>query len=76
MADNQQLTDLRAWNIFWNPDFLSSQLSIWQILCEDTINGQLGFFHIFRSCQPDRLLLQAIVTFKSPGLRDLGHSAP
>jgi hypothetical protein len=76
MADNPQLTDLGVWNIFWNPDFLSPQLSIWQILCEDAQNGHFGFFHILRSCQPDRLLPQAIALFKTPGLRDLGHSAP
>ena len=76
MRDNPQLTDLGAWNIFWNPDFLSPQLSIWQILCEDALNGQLGFFHILRSCQPDRLLPRALAVFKTPGLRDLGHSAP
>jgi cytochrome c peroxidase len=76
MADNPQLTDLGVWNIFWNPDFLSPQLSIWQILCEDAQNGHFGFFQLLRSCQPDRLLPQAIALFKTPGLRDLGHSAP
>jgi cytochrome c peroxidase len=76
MANNSQLADLGVWNIFWNPDFLSPQLSIWQILCEDALKGQLGFFHILRSCQPDRLLPKAIAVFKTPGLRDLGHSAP
>lgn len=75
-ADSPQLTDLGVWNIFWNPDFLTSQLSIWQILCEDAIDGHLGFFHIIRTCQPDRLLPRAIALFKTPGLRDLGHSAP
>ena len=76
MADNPRLTDLGVWNIFWNPDFLSSQLPIWQILCEDALDEHFGFFHILRSCQPDRLLPRAIATFKTPGLRDLGHSAP
>lgn len=75
-TDNPQLTDLGVWNIFWNPDFHSSQLSIWQILCEDALDGHFGFFHILRSCQPDQLLARAIATFKTPGLRDLGHSAP
>lgn len=75
-TDNPQLTDLGVWNIFWNPDFHSSQLAIWQILCEDALDGHFGFFHILRSCQPNQLLARAIATFKTPGLRDLGHSAP
>lgn len=76
MADNPRLTDLGVWNIFWNPDYFSSQLSIWQILCEDALDEHFGFFQILRTCQPDRLLPKAIAVFKTPGLRDLGHSAP
>ena len=76
MTDNPQLTDLGVWNIFWNHDFLSSQLPIWQILCEDALKEHFGVFRGFRACQPDRLLPKAIATFKTPGLRDLGHSAP
>ncbi len=35
--DNPQQTDLGIWNIFWNPDFPGSQLSIWSTLCEDAL---------------------------------------
>ncbi|MDT3777667.1 hypothetical protein PJI16_08875 [Nitrospira sp. MA-1] len=76
IADNSQLTDLGVWNIFWNPDFPGSQLSIWETLCEDVLNEHFGVFRGFRACQPERLLPKAIATFKTPGLRDLGHSAP
>jgi cytochrome c peroxidase len=76
MADNPQLTDLGVWNIFWNPDFLSPQLSIWEILCEDAPTEHFGVFRGFLACRPDRLLPKTIAAFKTPGLRDLGHSAP
>lgn len=77
MAENPQLTDLGVWNIFWNPDFLESQFGLWKILCEDALNGRrFGFWNIIHSCRPDRLLQNSIAVFKTPGLRDLGHSAP
>ena len=74
--DNPQWTDLGIWNIFWNPDFPESQLPIWSILCEDALNEHFGVFRGFQACRPDRLLPRAIATFKTPGLRDLSHSAP
>ena len=76
IADNSQLTDLGVWNIFWNPDFPGSQLSIWETLCEDALNEHFGVFRGFRACRPEQLLPKAIAAFKTPGLRDLGHSAP
>ncbi len=74
--DNAQWTDLGIWNIFWNPDFPESQLPIWSILCEDALNEHFGVFRGFQACRPDRLLPRAIGAFKTPGLRDLSHSAP
>lgn len=66
-AANPQLTDLGVWNIFANPDFPSTQDAIHSILCEVLPPG----------CAPDDVLLPAtIARFKTPGLRDLGHSAP
>ncbi|MGD9852537.1 MAG: hypothetical protein AB7T38_14860 [Nitrospirales bacterium] len=77
MAENPQLTDLGVWNIFWNSDFLESQLGLWKVLCEDALDGRrFGFWNIIRFCRPDRLLPNSIAIFKTPGLRDLGHSAP
>lgn len=74
--DNPQRTDLGIWNIFWNPDFPGSQLAIWSTLCEDALKEHFGVFRGFQSCRPDWLLPKALGAFKTPGLRDLGHSAP
>jgi len=75
-SENPGLTDLGIWNIFGNPDFESAQLPIWQILCEDALTGRRGGKNIKRFCRPDQLLSRSIGAFKTPGLRDLGHSAP
>jgi cytochrome c peroxidase len=61
------LTDLGLWNIFANPDMPTPQSKIRTILCEDD--------HPCSASQSD-LLNRAIARFKTPGLRDLGHSAP
>ena len=62
------LTDLGVWNIFLNPDMPNPQAKIKAILCEEHLPG---------ACPADDVLLdEAIARFKTPGLRDLGHSAP
>ncbi|HKQ33688.1 MAG TPA: hypothetical protein VJT11_00145 [Nitrospiraceae bacterium] len=62
------LTDLGVWNIFLNPDMPNPQAKIKAILCEEHPPG---------ACPADSVLLdEAIARFKTPGLRDLGHSAP
>jgi len=65
------LTDLGVWNIFANPDMPSPQAKIRAILCEEQP----------ARCTPGNnndaaLLPSAIARFKTPGLRDLSHSAP
>jgi cytochrome c peroxidase len=66
--DNPLLTDLGVWNIFANPDFPAPQARIRAILCAE---------HVPQSCPDDSTLLdEAIARFKTPSLRDLGHSAP
>ena len=66
--DNPLLTDLGVWNIFANPDFPAPQDKIRAILCAE---------HVPQSCPDDSTLLdEAIARFKTPSLRDLGHSAP
>jgi hypothetical protein len=61
------LTDLGVWNIFANPDMPAPQIKIRKILCDDQEPCPLT----------DAVLLdRAIARFKTPGLRDLGHSAP
>jgi cytochrome c peroxidase len=60
------LTDLGVWNVFANPDMPNPQAKIRAILCDNQV-----------PCPPDAVLLDmAIARFKTPGLRDLGHSAP
>ncbi len=60
------LTDLGVWNVFANPDMPGPQAKIRILLCEEQI-----------PCPADSVLLdRAIARFKTPGLRDLGHSAP
>jgi cytochrome c peroxidase len=61
------LTDLGLWNVFANPDMPTPQSKIRNILCEDEQPCSVS--------QSD-LLNRAIARFKTPGLRDLGHSAP
>ena len=36
----------------------------------------MTFFEFFKRCGPRALLTQTIARFKTPGLRDLSHSAP
>jgi cytochrome c peroxidase len=61
------LTDLGVWNIFKNPDMPNSQAKIKAILCDDQVPCTLS---------DSDLLNRAIARFKTPGLRDLSHSAP
>jgi hypothetical protein len=66
-ARNPNLTDLGVWNVFANPDMPGPQAKIRAILCDNQQPCPL----------PDATLLdRAIARFKTPGLRDLGHSAP
>jgi len=64
---NPALTDLGAWNVFANPDMPAPQAKITAILCDDQ-----------QPCLLSNAVLldRAIARFKTPGLRDLGHSAP
>ena len=66
-ADGSNLTDLGVWNVFANPDMPAAQAKIRTILCDDQQPCPLS----------DSVLLdRAIARFKTPGLRDLSHSAP
>ena len=66
-AVNPNLTDLGVWNIFANPDMPQPQETIGTMLCDSLQPCPLS----------DNILLnRAIARFKTPGLRDLGHSAP
>ena len=64
--DDKQLADLGAWNILANPDYPNAQASIVSALCGSP-----------QDCKDDSELLEkSIATFKTPSLRDLGHSTP
>ena len=66
-SDGTTLSDLGVLNIFANPDNPNPQSKIWSILCDDQQPCPLS----------DAVLLdRAIARFKTPGLRDLSHSAP
>jgi hypothetical protein len=66
-SDGTTLTDLGLWNVFLNPDMPNPQAKIRSILCDDQVPCPLA----------DAVLLdRAIARFKTPGLRDLSHSAP
>jgi hypothetical protein len=63
--DKPGRTDLGLWNVYVNADFPKPQLRIQRLLG-----------HASKPCAPHKLLPKTIALFKTPGLRDLGHSAP
>ena len=64
------ITDLGMWNVFANPDIPAPQKKLQTILCEQA--KQRGI----KECLNADLLPLSIGSFKTPVLRDLGHSAP
>jgi len=72
IADKSQpgITDLGLWNVFANPDMPAPQAKIKKILCEQA--KQQGI----KRCTDDKLLTFSLAAFKTPVLRNLGHSAP
>lgn len=66
-AASTTLTDLGLWNVFANPDMPNPQAKIQNILCDDEQPC---------SVPQSELLNRAIALFKTPSLRDPGHSAP
>jgi cytochrome c peroxidase len=77
-AQHPGLTDLGVWNVFANPDFPKTQVRLWQIVCDEELGGHVpaGIMGFFGQCAPSSLLPKTIALFKTPGLRDLSHSAP
>ncbi len=62
---NALAVDLGAWNIFLNEDYPNPQGHLYYLFCNDRID-----------CEADQALQKSIATFKTPTLRNLGHSAP
>ncbi len=63
-ASNPSATDLGMWNIFANPDFPDVQNELRRLLCASG------------PCDPKQQLPRTIAQFRTPTLRDLGHSWP
>jgi len=63
--DKTGYTDLGLWNIFANPAMPGPQKKIRAVLCNAST-----------TCKDDELLARSIATFKTPTIRDTGHSAP
>jgi cytochrome c peroxidase len=60
-------TDLGVWNVFANPDLPKPQKALQKLLCDGLSR---------RQCTNDVALAMSVARFKTPGLRDLGHSGP
>ena len=61
--------DLGAWNIFANPDLPMPQAALTEVVC--------GTFEIgSNDCTPAKVLPLTIGIFKTPSIRDPGHSYP
>src|ERR1700730_2010257 len=68
VAEKAGFADLGTWNVLANPDFPSPQSALIEVLCPKAPR--------YTSCEPESLLSHAIATFKTPTVRDLGHSGP
>jgi cytochrome c peroxidase len=65
--DKPGFADLGLWNIFANPDIPAPQAKLQKIMCK--LSGMAN-------CKTEQLLSSTIAAFKTPVLRDLGHSNP
>lgn len=61
--------DLGLWNIFANPDFPKPQAALTDILCAAALPAGTP-------CTPHTVLPFTVALFKTPSIRDLGHSEP
>jgi len=59
-------TDLGAWNIFLNEDYPNAQEPLHRSFCQNGTGCKTA----------DQALGRSVAAFKTPTLRDLGHSAP
>lgn len=66
-------TDLGLWNVFANPDFCAHQPVLENLLCKKMNRDNPANTN---NCTTTQLLQSSIALFKTPGLRDLGHSFP
>jgi cytochrome c peroxidase len=59
-------TDLGLWNVFANPAYPRPQAKLAELLCAEAAG----------KCDTAQLLDRSVARFKTPSLRDLGHSGP
>lgn len=64
-ASDPSLTDLGLWNVYANANYPEPQARLQALLCAQG-----------SSCDPEQVLPLTIGRFKTPTLRDLGHSEP
>src|SRR6266496_1205373 len=64
-AGDVRLTDLGMWNIYANDDYPEPQAQLRALMCGNS-----------SPCDPQQVLDRTIGRFKTPVLRDLGHSQP
>jgi cytochrome c553 len=64
VLSNPLATDLGMWNIFANSDAPKVQSEMRRLLCDT------------KPCDPNLQLPRTIALFRTPSLRDLGHSSP
>lgn len=72
--DKAGFTDLGLWNVYANPDMPNPQAKLNNILCSQL--KQNDSKAAADRCKPQLLLPMTIAAFKTPVLRDLGHSNP
>ena len=64
--DNINATDLGVWNILLNDDYPKPQNKLYKSICSNNVDCST----------PDKVLNHSVARFKTPSLRNLGHSAP
>ena len=67
-------TDLGLWNVFANPDMPNPQAKLKNMLCKQARQRDVN--SNTEQCTEQQLLPLSIAAFKTPVLRDLGHSNP
>ena len=72
--DTPGITDLGLWNVYANPDMPAPQAKLTALLCEQFKERRSSI--TAGQCRPQQLLPLSIAAFKTPVLRDLGHSNP
>jgi cytochrome c peroxidase len=70
-SDARGFADLGAWNTFANPDFPKPQNAVTRLLCDEVRRRST-----VHSCVAADLLPLTIARFKTPTIRNLGHSDP